>query len=35
MVAIGTSRHFAAPQNLVAIGVTADIEQLFLTNLDF
>jgi hypothetical protein len=23
--AVGTSRHFAAPQNSVAIGVTADI----------
>ena len=26
-VAIGTSRHFGALQNLISIGVTADIEQ--------
>jgi hypothetical protein len=28
MSAIGTSRHFAAPRNSVAIGVAADIEQV-------
>jgi hypothetical protein len=33
-VAIGTSRHFAAPQNLVAIGGIADIDQSVLTSLN-
>ncbi len=27
MTAVGTSRHFAARRNLVAIGATADIDQ--------
>jgi hypothetical protein len=27
MVVNGTSRHFAAPQNLSAIGIRADIDQ--------
>jgi len=34
MTACGTSRHFSALQDLVAMGVIADIEQAAPINLD-